>query len=87
MGKLLSAANGVLVRIIFLASVSSPCLAGPPPEWKEIKEEALKVFANPDSSPRDRLDAMRKVGAADCREAVDLLVKWCRSRTANRSTS
>jgi hypothetical protein len=85
MKKVLTAVGAAVACAVLLGSLPSPTLAGPPPEWKEVKEEALKVFANPESSPGDRLEAMMKVGAVDCREAVDLLVKWCRSRTAEEA--
>ncbi len=64
---------------IFLAGLA-PVLAGASShEWRDIRSEALKEYQ--EAEGEQKVGALMKIGGADRREAVDLLVKLMKTRT------
>lgn len=49
-------------------------------DWGTVKSEALKLFADTDAIAKERIAAMLRVGAADRKEAVDLLITLLKRR-------
>ncbi|MHC4599901.1 MAG: HEAT repeat domain-containing protein [Planctomycetota bacterium] len=65
---------------LLLSALAPPATAGPSSEeWKSIKKEALKQLNG--ATDQTRIDAIMKIGGADCREAVDLLIKLLKRRS------
>ena len=65
---------------VFLLTLASPALAGASAdEWASIKREALQQYMS--STDKSRVDALMKMGAADCRGAAEILIKLLKART------
>ncbi|MHC5079830.1 MAG: hypothetical protein ACYTHN_12470 [Planctomycetota bacterium] len=69
----------LVIGTLFASGAASLQAGASPEEWRAIKKEAMKLYM--ESTDQGRHQAIMKIGAADCREAVDLLVKLIKTRT------